>query len=292
MDLRTFLEAIARGAVTGLGSGLFALALVMTYRTTRVLNLSLGAVATIAAFTMSTLWGEGSVPGPIALLVVLVLGAAIGGVSEVAVRPLRDASIVAKAVAALGLLLVGQAAVGLIWGPGERFLPLLVEGGVGSGGLRIAHQQTITAIAVLAVAAAVVVWTRATRTGIATLAVAEDADAARLLGLRGSVVSSVVFIVSGAIAALAGVLLSGFTVLNGTEMTLSMVGALAAALLAGFASIPIAVAASAGVGSVTAVAAAVPGFAAVPGAVESAAFVVVIAVVLFLRPRQDVLQRA
>jgi branched-subunit amino acid ABC-type transport system permease component len=69
-------------------------------------------------------------------------------------------------------------------------------------------------------------------------------------------------------------------------MTLALVAALAAALLAGFESVPLAVLASAGVGSVTAAAAAVPELARISGFVESVGFIAVVLVVLIVRPRQ------
>jgi branched-chain amino acid transport system permease protein len=286
MDAQTLFEAVVRGAVTGLGSGLLAIGLVITFRTTRVLNLALGGIATICAFTMSTLWGSGDWPLLLALLVVVALGGALGAAGGLALRPVGGATVVVKAVAALGLLLVAQAVVALVWGPGERFLPLLLTSSTGSGGLRIAHQHLLAAGATIVLAAAIVVWTRSTRTGTATLALAEDVDAARLLGVRPDRVSTVVWALAGTIAAAAGVLLSGFTVLNSTEMTLALVAALAAALLAGFESVPLAAVASAGVGSVTAAAAAVPELARISGFVESVGFIAVVLVVLIVRPRQ------
>jgi branched-subunit amino acid ABC-type transport system permease component len=286
LDARTLFDAVVRGAVTGLGSGLLAIALVVTFRTTRVLNLALGGIATIAAYLMSTLWGAGDWPLVPALLVVVLLGAVLGAAGERALQPVAGASVVVKAVAALGLLLFAQAAVALIWGPGERFLPLLVTASIGSGGLRISHQQLVAAAATILIGAAIVAWTRLTRTGTATLALAEDVDAARLLGVRPARVAMIVWTISGGTAALAGVLLSGFTVVNTTEMTLAVVAALAAALLAGFDSVPVAVGASAGVGSVTAAAASIPELARISGFVESVGFLVVIAVILIVRPRQ------
>lgn len=279
-------EAIVRGAVTGLGSGLLAVALVITFRTTRVLNFALGGIATIAAFAMTTLWGAGDWPLVPALVAVVALGALLGGAGERALQPLANATVVVKAVGALGLLLLAQAAVALIWGPGERFLPLLMTGSVGSGGVRLAYQQLLAAGAALVIGAAVVVWTRRTRTGTSTLALAEDVDAARLLGIRPQRINTIVWAIAGGAAALSGVLLSGFTVVNTTEMTLALVAALAAALLAGFESVPIAVAASAGVGAVTAAAASVPELARISGFVESVGFLAVIAVILIVRPRQ------
>lgn len=286
MSARTLLEAVVRGGITGLGAGLLAVALVVTFRTTRVLNFALGGIASIGAYLMTTLWGAGDVPLAPSLLAVVALGALLGAAGEVALRPLGASSVAVKAVGALGLLLAAQAVIAIVWGAGERFLPPVVTSSVGSGGLRIAHQQIVAALTTLGIAGAITAWTRLTRTGTATLAVAEDEDAATILGLRPRRVASIVWAVSGAVAALAGVLLSSFTVVSTTEMTLTLVGALAAALLAGFRSVPVAVAASAGVGAVTSAAASVPELARVSGFVESVGFVAVLLVVLVVRPRQ------
>jgi branched-subunit amino acid ABC-type transport system permease component len=292
MDARMLFEALVRGAITGLGSGLLAIALVVTFRTTRVLNFALAGIATISAFTMSSLWGVGDWPLVFALLVVVALGGALGAGAERVLRPLATATVVVKAVAALGLLLVAQAVTALIWGTGERFLPLLVTSSVGSGGLRITHQHIVAAALTVAIGAALVLWTERTRTGTSTLAIAEDVDAAVLLGVRPERIAAVVWTIAGTIAAVAGVLLSGFTVLNTTEMTLALVTALAAALLAGFDSVAAAVAASAGVGSVTTAVASIPELARISGFVESVGFLAVVAVILILRPRQLALERA
>ena len=92
-----------RRGVTGLGSGLLAIALVITFRTTRVLNFALGGIATVCAFTMSTLWGAGDWPLFLALVVVVAMGGVLGAAGERVLRPVANAGVVVKAVAALGL---------------------------------------------------------------------------------------------------------------------------------------------------------------------------------------------
>jgi branched-chain amino acid transport system permease protein len=132
----------------------------------------------------------------------------------------------------------------------------------------------------------VTIWTARFASGAASLAVAEDPAAAALLGIRRSRVSLAVWCIAGGLAALAGVLLGGFTVLDGDQMTLAVVAALAAALLAGFSSVPIAVAAAAGTGAVSAMAASIQSVAQVSGMVESLGYLVVVAVIVVVRPRR------
>jgi branched-subunit amino acid ABC-type transport system permease component len=282
----TLAQAALRGSVTGLGSGLFAIGLVITFRTTRVLNFALGGIASVGGFTMSTLWAAGPVPVLVALPLVMVLGAVLGAAGEVTLRPLRDATVVVKAMAALGLLLVLQAGVLILWGANQRFLPLLVSGGTGFSQVRLAWQQIAAAAGAVAAGLAITVWTARSASGAASLAVAEDPAAAELLGIRRSRSSLTVWVIAGALAALAGVLLSGFTVLDGDQMTLALAAALAAALLAGFSSVPIAIVAAAGVGAVSAMAASVPSAARVSGLVESLGYLAVLAVIVVVRPRR------
>jgi branched-subunit amino acid ABC-type transport system permease component len=276
-------SAALRGAVTGLGSGLFALALVATFRVTGVLNLALGGIAAVAAFVLWGTWADGSVPLLPALVLTLAVAAVLGLACHVVLLPLERAGTAVKTVATLGLLLVAQGSIAAAWGPGERVLPLLVDGAVGEGDLRVGRQQLLTAAVTVAVAAALAWWVRRRPSGTAALAVGEDPRAARLLGLPARRLAAVTWVLAAVLAGAAGVLLSGLTVLNGSEMTFAMMSGLAAALVAGFDRLSLAVAAAAGVGSITAMAGSLDAVAAVPGLTESLALVLVL-VAIVVRP--------
>jgi branched-subunit amino acid ABC-type transport system permease component len=292
MHLSTTLEAALRGAVVGTGNGLFALAVVVTFRSTGVLNLALGGIASVAAFVLWTTWAQHGVPLAAAVPAALVVAVALGLAGERALRPAAQATVVVKAVGSLGLLLVIQGGIFVIWGPADRFLPPLVNGSVAVGVVRIGFQQIAMAGVALAAAAAIGAWAGRRPLGIASLAVREDADAARLLGIRPQRVAAAVWGTAALLAGLAGIgLTAGLAVLNAIEMTLALVSSLAAALLAGFDRLGTAVAAAAGVGALTAAAASVPEVARVSGLVESLGFLTVLAVV-FLRPRSPVAARA
>jgi branched-chain amino acid transport system permease protein len=283
VNLGTTLQAAVRGAVVGTGYGLLAMALVLTFRSTRVLNLALGGIASVAAFVVWDLWADGSVPIGVAVVVALLVAVALSLVAHLALRPVDRSPVVVKAVVSLGVLLAIQGGIDAVWGPADRFLPLIVKGSLGTGDLRVGRQQLVTAVVALATLGVLTVWTRTRSLGLASLAVAEDEHAARALGVRPAVVGAVVTAIAGLLAGGAGILLSGIGVVNGTEMTLALVTALAAALLAGFERLGVAVAAAAGVGAVTAAAGSLPAVAEVPGLVESLGFIVVV-VVVFARP--------
>ena len=158
--------------------------------------------------------------------------------------------------------------------------------------MRVGSQEIGLAVVAVLAAVALGVWTRTRPLGMASLAIGEDPAAARLLGVRPTRVTAVVWGLSALLAGMAGIGLSGGQgVLNSTGMTLALVASLAAVLLGGFERLGVAVAAAAGVGALTAAVAVVPQAARVSGLVESTGFLVVLAVVL-LRPRRAALGRA
>src|SRR5690242_4675332 len=109
----------------GLGSGALiagiALAVVLTYRGSGIINLATGGVAMLAGYAYWALrTGEiggthfGTAP---ALLLTLVFTLIVGTLIElVAFRPLRNAAPLAKLVSSLGVLLVAQASMLLAFG--------------------------------------------------------------------------------------------------------------------------------------------------------------------------------
>ena len=285
MDLDTVTQAALRGAVAGLGGGLLALAVVVTFRATGVLNLALGGVASVAAYVVWRMWAQGSTPLLVAIVVALVIAGALGVVSHGLIRPLESARPAVTAVGTLGILLVLQAGMSVVWGRPDRFLPLLVRGAAGGGDLRLGWQQVLTAAVAVAAAIGLGAWARLTPSGTAALAIGEDRDAARLLGIRPARLAAAVWAIAAVLAGGAGILLSGLTILNSSEMTLALVTSLAAALLARMERLSVAMAGAAATGALTAMAGSIPAVVEVPGLVGSVAFLAVIAVAV-ARPRE------
>src|SRR5436190_12079686 len=116
----------------GLGAGALiagvALAVVLTYRGSGIINLATGGVAMLAGYAFWALrTGEiggthlGTAP---ALLLTLVFTLIVGTLIElVAFRPLRNAAPLAKLVSSLGVLLVAQASMLLAFGTTQKPQP-------------------------------------------------------------------------------------------------------------------------------------------------------------------------
>ena len=205
MDLTLTAEAAARGAVVGTGAGLLALAVVVTFRSTGVLNFALGGIASVSAFVVWELWDQKGAPLAAAVVAGLAVAVGLGLIAERVMRPLASAPVAVRAIATLGLLLLLNGGIVVLWGPADRFLPSLTDGSVPIGSVRVGWQQVgLAAVAVLA-AAGLAFWTRTRPLGMASLAIGEDAGAARLLGVRPARVTAVVWGLSALLAGIAGI---------------------------------------------------------------------------------------
>lgn len=275
-------------AIDGLGSGfviaLMGLGVVVIYRSTRVLTFAQGALASFNAylfFQLSVLWHW-----PVAVAFVVAVGAAalVGiGSERLAVAPLRNADPITRTVATLGLVLALQVGMRVIWGGDERFVPPLVSGRWRIGSQVIGGQTLLIIAVTVFVALALAVWFRRSLTGLALAATADDATAARLLGVSPDRVSVLSWVLASVLGAIAGILLTPLLVLNPWQMTFIMVSSYAAALIGGFVSLPLTVAGGVVIGVVRSV---VTGSATVAGLSESLGFLAVFVVLVVTRVRR------
>jgi branched-chain amino acid transport system permease protein len=250
------LEQILLFILLGLGSGALiagvALAVVLTYRGSGVINLSTGAIAMLGGYAFWALNSGklASLPIGLAVPLALLFVLAVGALTEFAVyRPLRNSAPLAKLVASLGVLLIAQSAMLLAFGvtpqPAASILP---QNTIHMLGAVIPVDRFILTglvIAAAAVLAAVYKWTRF---GLATRAAAESESAAMLSGLSPAVISLVNTLLASLVAGALGILAASITQLDPQTLPLQIVPALAAALLASFTSFGIACAAAIGIG--------------------------------------------
>jgi branched-chain amino acid transport system permease protein len=244
-------------ALLGLGSGALiagiALAVVLTYRGSGIINIATGGVAMLAGYSFWSLrTGEygtefGTAP---ALLITLMVTLVIGALIElVAFRPLRNAAPLAKLVSSLGVLLVAQASMLLAFGTTQKPQPSIFPSDtVEVFGSVVPVDRFILAGIVVAAAAALAALYRWTRFGLATRAASENELSALLGGLSTNELSMVNTLLASLVAGAVGVLAASVTQLDAISLPLQVVPALAAALLARLTSFWIACAAGLGIG--------------------------------------------
>lgn len=133
-----FFQLVVSGLTTGAIYAALALALVLIFRATNVVNFGQGEMATFSAYGAWQLmqWG---VPLWLAILVSLAASFAIGIVTfRVIIRPMMDAPVEAVVVITLGILVLFQAACMWIWGAEQLSFPsLFPDGGFSIGDVRV-----------------------------------------------------------------------------------------------------------------------------------------------------------
>ncbi|WP_280505486.1 ABC transporter permease, partial [Nocardia farcinica] len=260
--------------VLGLGNGAvyaaLGLALVMTFKSSGVVNFATGAVALYAAYTYALLRkGELMVPipglpetidlgGPLgvgpAMAISLVVAAALGLLCYALVfRPMRAASVIAKAVASIGLMIVIQALIAQRVGTGlVSVQPIFALDTFTLGERTVPADRIWLAVSVVALAALAVLVFRFTRFGVATEAAAESEKGAYLTGLSPDRIAFANWGLSSMVAGLGGILIAPLVALNPVAYSLFIVPALAATLVGNFGSIWLTVAAGIVIGALQA----------------------------------------
>ncbi len=244
-------------ALLGVGLGaayaLSALGVVVIYRGSGVVNFAQGAIASAAAFvTWRELYEHKGWPFLAAAAVGILLAAGIGVVTQLVVmQVLRRASSLARTVATLGIFVMVQSYLGQVYG-NELWLVLtpLPDGRVEPFGAGIAVPQDRLWLAAIAVLLTAALWAmyRWTNFGRATTAVAESQDVASSLGWSPNLIAAVNWGLGCGLGGMSGILISPIIGLNVGALTNLLLASLAAALVAGFRSLPITLAAGLGLG--------------------------------------------
>ena len=265
----------ANFVVLGLGNGAvfaaLAMALVVTYRSSGVLNFATGAQSLYAAYTYALL-RQGqllqpipglqatiSIGGPMgfvpALLVTLAIQSVFGVVLYLVIfRALRNHRAVAKAVASLGVASLLTALVNLQVGTQQILAnPIYPQSIYRIGAIRIPADRLWFAATIVAVAALLTVMYRFTRFGMATQAAAETEVGALVSGLSPEGIALINWAISAVVAGLAGILIAPLVPLVPGTYTLFIVPALAAAVVGQFSFLTPAVVAGLALGALESV---------------------------------------
>jgi len=228
--------------VAGLGIGsiyaLVGLGLVLAFKGTGVLNFAQGELVAFGAYVALFLSVFG-LPYWIVLLGTLLIAAVFGVVLErTLIRPLMNAPPFTVVVATLAIGLMIKNALRLSWQENIATLSSPLDGLTFRVGQVSVNPQYLWIIGCsIVIMALLAVFFRRTLIGKAMQAVAQNQDAARLMGVRVNVVFSLTFAVSTAVAALAGILIGPITGIQ-AEMGSVVIKGFVAAILGGFNSLP------------------------------------------------------
>jgi branched-subunit amino acid ABC-type transport system permease component len=238
----TLLPYIILGLVSGSVYGLAALGLVLTYRTSGIFNFAHGSIAALGAFLFYQLRQLNGLPWPIALfLAVVVAGPLAGLVLERMARTLTNASITARVVATLGVLVALQQVAVIRYGTATReFQPFLPTGTHDLFGARVGTDQIIVLVVAALGTVALSLLLRSTRLGLSMRGVVDNDSLTALTGTSPVAVRRYAWGIGCGFAALSGILIAPTIGLDSAILTLLVVQAFGAAAFGLFTSLPLA----------------------------------------------------
>src|SRR5947209_9537414 len=206
-----FINLTLSGISDGAIYAAVALALVLIWRSTRIVNFAQGAMLMFTTFIASAVYTSGG-SYVVALVVALASGFVLGAVVErVLVRPVENAPPLNAVILTLGLYTLLVAVAGMVWGNSPRSYPAafsLRGYKVGGTTLLFTPNDTFIVLTVIAVAALLAVLFRATSLGLRMRASAFAPEVARLLGVRVGRMFTLGWALAAMVGALAGVLVA------------------------------------------------------------------------------------
>ncbi|KQW53689.1 hypothetical protein ASC77_05330 [Nocardioides sp. Root1257] len=248
------LDRLVIGLFTGLTYGMLAVGLVLVYRSSRFVNFAHGAIGVFGASMLALFVADWGAPYWVAFVVAIVIAALLSGLVEVVVvRRLEGRPSLVGMIATLGLsqlilvsaLLINTDGVSGFTFPKPTHLPTFQIQSLPIGTPYVA--MLLLAPVVLA---GLGWFLKYHRMGMAIRAAADDPDIARLEGIPARWMATLSWSIAGGIAAFSAILVTPTTTgagMDGLGPDLLLKG-LAGAVIARMSSIPIAIAASLGIG--------------------------------------------
>jgi branched-chain amino acid transport system permease protein len=278
-----FAQQVVSGTAIGCVYALVALGFVLIYKATEVVNFAQGELMMVGAFlayTFIVIAGLGFWLGALlALAVTALLG---GGLDRVVMRPMVGQPVFAIIMVTIGIGFMFRSLVSMTpgWGVDTYTIETPFYGKVVNlGDLVLSQDHLAIIVLTMALVAVLFAFFRYTRLGVAMQATSQNQLAAYYMGIPVKTVFSMIWALSAAVAAFAGILLAPIAFVH-VNMGFLGIKAFPAAVLGGFGSIPGAIVGGLIIGIVEALA----GFYLPEGFKDVAAYIVLLAV-LIVRPQ-------
>jgi branched-chain amino acid transport system permease protein len=248
--MQQFFQTLTTGLSDGAIYGSLALALVLIYKATEVINFAQGEMAMFTTYIAWALMDHGAAWAWWAFGATLVI-AFFGGalIQTVVIRPLERASVLTVVMATIALLVILNGLAAWIWSPQLQFFPSpFPTTSWVIGGVHISKQDVGTFGVVLACLVVLWLFFRFTKLGLAMRAGALNPSAARLVGVRTSWLLALGWGFAAALGAVSGMMVAPTVFLTPNMMQAVLIYAFAAAVLGGLESPVGAVAGGIGLG--------------------------------------------
>jgi branched-chain amino acid transport system permease protein len=235
------LQVIVSGISQGCIYGLIALGFVLIYKATETVNFAQGELMMLGAFLGVTATTVLGLPYWAAIAAALLVMALFGFLLErVVLEPILGQPAFAIIMVTIGIGFVARGLVTMIpgWGTDTQVLETPFRGEiVRAGGLVVAAEHLVIIAATVLLVATLYVFFRFSRVGIAMQAASQNQLAAYYMGIPVRRLNGLIWAISAAVAALAGLLLAPLTFVH-VNMGFIGLKAFPAAVVGGFGSLP------------------------------------------------------
>ena len=245
-----FFQQIINGLTIGMIYALIALGYTMVYGIVQLINFAHGEIFMVGAYLGLLVYfllthlvhtTDALILMP-PVFIFAMLGSSILGmtIERFAYRPLRDAPRLAPLITAIGVSFLLQNAVMLIAGPADKSFPYLMNvKKFPIGNVTFTNLQVMILLVSVLLMAALQAFVKNTRTGKAMRALADDRQAASLMGINVNQVISIAFLVGSGLAGAGGVMYGMYyNTINFHDGYLVGLKAFTAAVLGGIGNIP------------------------------------------------------
>lgn len=236
--LDIYLNLAVRGLSTGAIYSLVAMAIVLIFQTTGVMNFAQGNAGmflTYIAFFLLSL----KLPYPIVILIIILLGSLFGGLTEnVLMKKVRERSHVGLLMITLGLALIFEGLAAFIFGSFPLYFPPILTGStLNIGPIILGSQDVIIIVLSVIIFSFLFIVLYKTKIGIAARSISEDEYGSRILGIPVSKIYILIWAIGLALAGFAGVLVVPRFSLEPHFMVPIQIKAFTAAVLGGMNSV-------------------------------------------------------
>ncbi len=241
--MTVLLQALISGIVIGAIYALMTVGMTLVYGSLRTLNMAQGSYVMIGGYAAWLLYLHLGISPWIGLIAAALTAAVFGIATEFfAVRPLVgrkdiDFEMVAY-ISTLAVTIILTAAALLLFGPESKSIPPLIGGGITLPGHVVLTWQSVMILVISLISLTALSWfLNSTRQGLSVRAVAQELDAARLVGVKTVWVYTLTMALAGSLAGIAGVLLAPLYFLSPNSGDLPLLKGLIVAILAGLGSL-------------------------------------------------------
>jgi branched-chain amino acid transport system permease protein len=233
--MHQFLQQIFSGLASGAIYASVALALVMIYRATDLVNFAQGEMAMFSTYIAWTLVNAG-LPFWAAFVITLIVSF-LGGmaIERVIIRPVENSPVLAAVIVTIALLLIFNSTAGWIYSYTVQDFPSPFPDRPLLGAL-ITTRDLGVIVVTLIMLVLLFLFFRFTSTGLAMRAAAQNPESARLCGISVGSMLAIGWGLAAAIGATAGIMVAPVLFLDPNMMGGVLIYAFAGALLGGITS--------------------------------------------------------